>query len=832
MAFSLYFEGVDLYNFSIFTASFVKLSDFSRRRKCSGLGEQERLAHFPTPAVAAQGTGIVLLPKFCVIILALSLGLLEAVAPSHLWAQEPAPLITSIRLQGNKRIEAPAIRSRISLKEGSRFSPETIRDQIRSVYQMGFFEDVRVETEPVPGGVAVVFVVTEKPFITNILFDGNENLKDEKLKEKLTVRNQSFLDQQQVKDSVEKLRALYEEEGYYRARIIPVIKTLDTDKKTLTFFIQEGSRARIKTLTFEGAKSIPEKKLKKPLFTRPYRFLFSWFDDSGIYKKEELSNDVERIRLVYLDEGYLNAQVGTPIVDLSPDKKWFTIRFPIVEGPQFKLDKTEYKGHTLFPEAELRAESKLRDGSIIRMAEVRDEVTRITDLYGVKGYAFAEVNPDVKPDQETKTATVIFDIKEGALIRVRNINISGNEKTRDKVIRRELRLNEAELIDTSALKRSFQRLNNLNYFETVEIIPKQLDPNTVDLDIKVKEKSTGTFSIGGGFSSLDQLSVVADITEGNLFGRGQLLKIRGQLGQRRSLGVVTFREPYLFDKAVSGQIDLYARETFFISYFEKRVGGDVVLGRWFSEYLSGSVSLLREQLTISNSSPSGLFIGGGGVTSTPLTNLPLLIQQQIGTSTTSAVVVGLARDTRDFYFDPRSGARHGITAEFAGSFLGGDNYFYKLIGDSAWYFPMIGNTVLAPRFRIGVAHSYRPNDPLPVGERFFVGGIQTLRGFSFGRGGPIAPDSSILGATKQVLINLDFLFPLVPEVKVKGVVFFDYGKGFSDGESIGLNLRPTAGAGIRWISPFGPLRLEYGINLDRKTGERAGLFEFSIGSLF
>jgi outer membrane protein insertion porin family len=753
-------------------------------------------------------------------------------AAAHGSAEEPGTLIASIRVQGNKRIEIPAIRRRISLKEGTPFSTDAIRDQIRSIYQMGFFEDVRVETEPERGGVAVIFVVTEKPFITNILFDGNEKLKDEKLREKLTVRNQSFLDQQQVKDSVERLRLLYEEEGYYNARIIPVIKTLDAEKKTLTFFIQEGPRARVKTVVFEGAKAIPVKKLKKPLFTRKYSFIFSWFDDSGIYKKEELANDVERVRQVYLDEGYLNAQVGSPTVELSADKKWFTIRFPVVEGAQFKLAKTDYTGQTLFAEPELRKDSKLREGSVIRMAEVRDEQTRITDLYGEKGHAFAEVNPDVRPDQEIKTAAVTFEIKEGPLIHVRNINISGNEKTRDKVIRRELRLNEAELIDTAALKRSFQRLNNLNYFETVEIIPKQLDPNTVDLDVKVKEKSTGTFSVGGGFSSLDQLSLVADITEGNLFGRGQLLKIRGQLGQRRSLGVVTFREPYLFDRALSGQVDLYARETFFISYFEKRIGGDIVLGKWFSEYLSGSVSLLREQLTISNVSTDDFFLGGGGTTSIPVTDLPLLIQQQIGTSTTQAVVMGLARDTRDFYFDPKRGSRHGITGEFAGSILGGDNYFYKLIGDSAWYFPVIGDTVFAPRMRIGVAHSYRANDPLPVGERFFVGGIQTLRGFSFGRGGPVAPDGSILGATKQLLFNFDFLFPLVPEVKVKGVVFFDYGKGFEDGESIGLNLRPAAGAGIRWISPFGPLRLEYGINLDRRTGERSGLFEFSIGSLF
>src|SRR5206468_7271954 len=256
------------------------------------------------------------------------------------------------------------------------------------------------------------------------------------------------------------------------------------------------------------------------------------------------------------------------------------------------------------------------------MAEIRDELTRVTDLYGTKGYAFADVNPQILPDAGSKTAAVTFEVKEGTLIRVRTINISGNDKTRDKVIRRELRVNEAELIDTAAMKRSYERLKNLNYFETVEVIPKQVDPNTVDLDVKVKEKSTGTFSVGGGFSSLDKLGLVADITEGNLFGRGQLLKIRGQLGQRRTLGVVTFREPYLFDQPLSGQVDLYARETFFVSYFEKRAGVDVVLGKYFSEYLSGSASLLREQLTVSNSSSGSVFLGGGGTsTTTPVDQL-------------------------------------------------------------------------------------------------------------------------------------------------------------------------------------------------------------------
>jgi outer membrane protein insertion porin family len=761
-------------------------------------------------------------------------GLIWVLGPRAGLAQETSQRISAITVQGNKRIEVPAIRTRLALKEGESLTAERIREQIRALYQMGYFEDVRVETEPRAGGVAVIFVVTEKPFVTEILFDGNDNLKDEKLTEKLTVRTQSFLDQQQIKDSVERLRQLYEDEGHFSARIVPVIKSLDGERKSLTFFIKEGPKARIKTVAFDGAKSIPLKKLRKPLVTREYFWLFSWFDDSGVYKKEELDNDIERIRQIYFDEGYLDVKLGKPAVDLSSDKKWFTVRFPIVEGPQFTFSRIGYKGHTIFSESELRSGSKLKDGDVVRMAEVRDDIKRATDVYGAKGYAFVDINPLIQPDPESKTAMVTFDVKEGALIRVRNINISGNDKTRDKVIRRELRVNEAELIDTAAMQLSFKRLNNMNYFETVEIIPKQVDPGTVDLDIKVKEKSTGTFSVGGGFSSLDKLGVVADITEGNLFGRGQLIKVRGQLGQRRSMGVVTFREPYLFDEALSAQIDLFSRQTFFISYFEERRGADIVLGKWFSEYLSGSATYLLERLTISNDLSNQLFLGGGGVAATPVTDLPLLVRQQLGSSTTSAVILGGARDTRDVYVDPKSGARHALTTEFAGGPMGGTNDFYKVIGDSAWYFPMAWDTVFAPRARLGFAHSYTSGSQLPVGDRFFVGGIQTMRGFEFGRAGPVSPTDnvSVLGATKQLIFNFDYVFPVVTEFKVKGVLFFDYGKGFEDGEALGLNLRKAAGVEGRWISPFGPLRLAYGFNLDPRTGERVGVFEFSVGSLF
>ena len=797
------------------------------RTKGSNLPWQTADGRAPREVGAARHVTIIL--AYWVLLLG---GLVWVLGPEVGLTQEVGQRINSIAIQGNKRIEIPAIRSRLTLKEGETFTAERIRQQIRVLYQMGYFEDVRVETEPKAGGVAVIFIVTEKPFVTEILFDGNDNLKDEKLTEKLTVRPQSFLDQQQIKDSVERLRQLYEDEGYFSARLMPIVKSLGGERKSLTFFIEEGPKARIKTVVFDVANAVPAKKLKKLLVTREYFWLTSWYDDSGVYKKEELDNDVERIRQKYFDEGYLEVKLGKPVVDLSADKKWFTVRFPIDEGPQFRFSRIGYKGQTIFSEAELRSGSKLKEGGVVRMDEVRDDITRATDLYGSKGFAFSDINPLIQPDPETKTAMVTFEVKEGALIRVRNINISGNDKTRDKVIRRELRVNEAELIDTAAMKLSFKRLNNMNYFETVEIVPKQIDPSTVDLDVKVKEKSTGTFSVGGGFSSLDKLGLVADVTEGNLFGRGQLLKVRGQLGQRRTSGVVTFREPYLFDEAISAQVDVFARQTFYTSYFERRQGADLVFSKWFSEKLSGSATYLYEKLEYSNDLSGQLFLGGGNVTNTPVDQLPLLVQQQLGTSTTSAVILGGAFDTRDVYVDPKEGGRHSLNVEFAGGPLGASNDFYKLQGDTAWYFPAAWGTVLSPRARAGYVHAYEAGSQVPVGDRFFVGGIQTMRGFQFGRAGPVASDQSPLGGPKQLIFNFDYIFPVVTELKVKGVLFFDYGKGFEDGEAWGLNLRKSAGLEGRWISPFGPLRVAYGFNLSPRSGERQGVFEFAVGSAF
>ncbi|OQW30916.1 MAG: outer membrane protein assembly factor BamA [Nitrospira sp. SG-bin1] len=744
-------------------------------------------------------------------------------------AQVPELKVASIEIRGAKRIEVPAIAGRLTLKVGDRYTPDNVRGQVKILYDTGFFEDVQVETESVVQGMAVTFVVQEKPFITEIVFDGNEQLTDEKLKEKTTIKNQTFLDQQQVKESAETIRLAYQHDGYYNAQVVPVIETLDGDRKRLTFHITEGEKARIKTVIFEGLRAATKNEMLAVMATREWIPWYGFFtklklpsmvSDAGVLKRDELTNDVERIREVLLNKGYFNVRVGQPSVELTEDNKWFIVTYPITEGEPFTIGEIGFRGHTVFEEPELREGLRLKEGEIFQRAKIRDEITRITDLYGSKGYSFAEVTPSVNPNNEERTVGIIFNIKEGEMMRIRQINIYGNDKTRDNVIRREIRVDEQDVIDTASLKRSFQRLNNLNFFETVEILPNQVAPDKVDLNVRVKEKPTGMFSLGGGFSTLDRLVAIADITQGNLGGYGYLGRIRGQLGQRRQLGSITFRNPYLYDSLTSLQIDGYLTQTNFLSYFENRTGGNVTLGRWLSEYVTGSVSIFGEQITFKDPQ--------FGI----CPDLVPIVCRQLGTQSSTGFRFALFRDTRDYYLDPRSGWRIGGGFDIGTPLMGGSNNFIKYYVDVIKVTPLPFDMRVSLRARFGEVQALGGTQ-IPLSERFFVGGINTMRGFAFGRAGPVVPTTRApFGAAKQLIFSNELIFTISSEAKLNGVLFFDYGKGFDDDEPLSLDLRSAAGLEGRWISPFGPLRVAYGLNLDRRTGERFGVFEFTIGTLF
>mgnify|MGYP000430432344 CR=1 FL=1 len=735
---------------------------------------------------------------------------------SFSWAQSPENRIQRIEINGNRHIDRQAIVGKLSIHSGDMFSQERVREQIQKIYSMGFFEEVDVATQLIANDVVISFQVKEKPFTVEVVYDGNDELSDDTLGEKNTIKNQTFLDQEQVKVSVEHFRKLYVEKGYYHAQIVPIVDLIEEGQARLTYSIDEGEQAHIESINFEGRNVLKKKELYAFMANQEWSWPWSIFSDSGVLRRDELPNDVERVKEVYMNKGYLDIQVGMPRIDLDETKEWFTLVFPIVEGEPYIVNQIQYKGNTIFSEKELRDELPIQAGDVFQRIKIRDEITRVTDLYGSRGYAFTEVKPSVEPDPMTRSARIGFVIDEGEMVRIKDIRITGNNKTRDNVIRRELRVDERDMIDSPSIKRSFERLNNLNFFETVEILPKQTAPGEVDLDVKVKEKPTGAFSIGGGFSTLDQFTLIADITEGNFLGRGYLAKIRGQLGGRRTLGILTFRNPAIFDTLTSVQIDGFRTRTNFLTYDETKTGANLTFGRAFSEFITGTFTLVGEHINIRDVE----------------SDAPDIIKDQEGRQSTTGFRASLFRDSRDFFLDPRKGIRVGVRTSLGTDRLGGSNNFYSGNFDILKYTPLpFWDFRHSIRGRIGYGAGF-DGEELPIPEFLFVGGINTVRGFKFGRAGPVTSSNDPEGGNKQLIFNNDLIFPILPDAKLNGVVFFDYGKGFAKGKKLDFDLRQAAGFEVRWISPFGPLRAAYGFNLDPKPGEKKGVFEFSIGSVF
>lgn len=786
---------------------------------------------------------------------ALGLWLVLAIGwPSPAWA-EGSPIV-SLTVTGAQQIESATIVSRSGLTVGATADADRVREAIKAVYRMGYFDEVSIDQEPVADGIAVTIVVTERPRLTQVRYEGYDAIGEDKLKEQVTLNAETFIDLRAVSAAAAKLRQYYISEGYAEATVIPVTKAAGAGAVSVTFVITEGRRAKIREVVFEGNRRLKAKRLQKALLTKPYRWLTSWITSKGIYKPDDLEQDVERLRDLYLNEGYVQIQIGTPRVVPLRKPNRVRVVFPIVEGEQYRVERIRLSGHALFSAAELETGLALREGEIFRRNLLREDITTLTDRYGERGYAFVDIRPQFVPHPETRKIDLTYEIREGLPVTVRTITITGHEKTYDKVIRRELRVAERELVNTKALKRSFQRINNLNFFENVEILPNPIGDDQMDLTVRVKEKPTGTFSVGGGYSSVDGPVFQTDVTQGNLFGRGQLLRARLEKSTKRTTNyTLTFREPYLLDYPVSGTVDLFSQERKYSSYKDSRTGGSLSLGKAFGEYVTAGLTYTRETTKVFDLATRGVVDGSGNPVIDPLTGLqlvapiappPVVEAAALGKVTTSSLGLSLTRDTRDVAFDPREGQRHSLSLEYAGGPLRGDNRFYRVVSDHSAFFPMKWTTVLSVHLRLG----YLGGGRIPFSERFVVGGINSIRGFEFGHAGPIDElTRDVLGGNKVVIMNAEYVFPLVTEAKMKGVIFFDAGRGYDRGERITWgrtdrtcaagntisvrSLRYSAGFGIRMLLPIGPIRLEWGYNLDPQCDEKRGLFpEFTIGTVF
>jgi outer membrane protein insertion porin family len=766
--------------------------------------------------------------------------------------------IYKITLLGNVKVEEGVIRGAIKSREGGPFSVEKVREDLRSIFDLGYFTDVQVDIKSTPQGKEVIFIVVEKPSIKEISITGNEKVKLDTIKEKLTLTPRSILNLEKVKENSEQIRKLYFSKGYYGVKVEYKVNYLETNEAVVTFAISEGPKGHIQKIVLKGNQNIKSSDLKKVMTTKK-RNIFSFITKTGTLDEDILKNDLQLLNAYYIDHGFLEAKISEPKLDLSNPKK-IRIEIEIVEGPRYHVGDIDFKGDLLTTKEDLFKGLKMKRNDVYSNTALRKDVNALTEKFANQGYAYVEVNPETNVDNKNLLVHLTYDIEKKKRVSFEKIQIVGNSKTRDKVIRRELRVAEGELYSVTDLNKSRDRLKRTGYFKEVDFTTSRGGTEEkINLDIKVEEAPTGAISFGVGYSSLENVVGSASISDRNLFGYGYQGVLKFSLGAETRNFRVGFTDPYFLGYPLSAGIDLYhERVEVFDNYSYKTTGGDLRFGKELTDKLRLDLMYKLEQTDVYD------------VKETAST----YIKEQEGKKTTSAISISPTIDTRDDYFNPRRGARHSLLIQNAGGILGGDNYFVKVTGETSWYFPLPLNTTLNLRAKAGAIVPYGgkitvpltvqdPDNPgsykevftetdrLPIYEKFFVGGINTVRGFEYGRAGPIDEKGEPAGATKMVVFSAEWIFPLAREIGLRGALFFDVGKGFDklrdqshlvvDIETHRILTKPGsglfplkfgAGPGIRWFSPFGPIHIDIGFNLSPKKGEKGNVIEFTAGTVY
>jgi outer membrane protein insertion porin family len=723
----------------------------------------------------------------------------------------PAPAVRDIVVEGNRRIQTPAILNRVQTKVGDAFSPASVREDVRSIFALGFFDDVQVRSEEFEGGVRLIFVVVERPLLREVTFEGNAAVKTEDLRDKAAIKVGVLYNPDDVRKAEDAIRQKYEDEGYFGVQITPRTERSPEGDLRLVFRIEEGTKLYIDRIVVEGNRALTAKQIKGAMETKE-RFL--WILPFSTVQRRVFEDDVDRILALYGDHGFIQARVESHEIVPDLQRRKVTLSIRVVEGPQFRTGSVTIKGNDFLATDELQKLVRLHEGEVFNRGAVRASVRAMVDRYSELGRARAEVDPQTTTDVENLKVNVVFNVTEGGPVYVERINITGNTKSSEKVLRRELRVAEGELFTFQKLVRSRQRLFNLGYFDEINATTEPgTTPDKIVVNIDVKERATGAFSVGAGYSSVDNLFATLDISQRNLFGRGQEAFLRLRIGAKSRLGLIGFTEPYLFDIPLRAGFDVYDREREFDDFTEDRLGGDIRASYPITEYVTLSGVYRLEEVHISN------------VAATASDTL----KKEEGRKLNSAVEFTLARDTRDNIFEPTSGSRNSVVFTFAG--LGGDTRFYKTEAESSWFFPLpVLNLVWAARGLVGLADGWG-GEEVPLFERFFLGGATTLRGQRTRSVSPRDAAGERVGGDKELLLSTELLIPVFPRFRI--ALFFDAGNAYGFGTDFDpTDLRYTIGAGVRFFSPLGPLRLEYGYNLDRKPGEKVGQIVFSVGSPF
>ncbi|MBI2903563.1 MAG: outer membrane protein assembly factor BamA [Candidatus Methylomirabilis oxyfera] len=741
--------------------------------------------------------------------------LLLALAFGRAHGQEPV-LVKQLDVKGSRKIDEATIRFRLKTKVGEPFSLEKTREDVKTLYRLGFFDDVAVDAEVFEGGLKVTFILTEKPTIREVKIRGNKQIATDKIKEKLALTEGGVFNPQAVAANAERVRLLYEEEGYYQAKILPQVEKVAEGDISVVFQINEGGKFEISTVRILGTKGLSERDIKDHLATKEL-FLFYFY---GTLKREELQRDLDRIKAFYLDNGYLDVKVDEPEIRVVEARRKLEISIRVEEGPQYRVGEVRVTGNTVFATDEVLKPLQIAKRGVFSREVLQRDILTLTDRYSERGYLFADVAPIINTDRINHIVDLGMEISEGKQVFVERIEISGNTKTRDKVIRRDIALIEGDLYNSRLLARSRQNLNNLGYFEDVKIDTRRgTAEDRVDIEVTVKEKPTGSFAIGAGFSSIDGVLGAGSISQSNFLGLGTRMSFSGQLGSSANRFVLRYQDPHILDTETSLDLSLFNQRLLFQSFtgFDQDAkGGSLTLGRRLYKELFGSLSYKYEQVRIFNL----------------VANAPTLIREQEGTNITASIGFSLSMDLRDNRRDPSRGFVGTGSYQLAGTFLGGENEFNRFSLDLGYYHPIFWKFVGHIRGNLIVVEPFGDRR-LPAQERVFLGGTNTVRGFRTFTLSPVDPiTGERIGGNKAIYFNNELLFPIYEPLGAKGLLFIDAGNVFAEDESFSLSLRPTAGVGLRVATPFGLVRVEWGFNLNKRPEERSNAVHLTVGSVF
>lgn len=804
------------------------------------------------------------------------------------WGQTAGPAIKQVKIEhvGPANVSDELIRANIHLKPGDSYQPAIVDEDIRGLYATGLFYNIRVRADRTDDGLVLTYVVQAMPRLTDIAITGNKKFNDSKIKKKLTSKVGDSLNEQKLFSDSQAIQEMYQKAGYpgTTVNVVPSIIE-ETGRGSVTFEIKESRKVRISRVDFVGASAFSQRKLRKQIKTRD-RWMFSWLTGSGTFKEDQFQEDRERLAQFYRDQGYIDFEIKDVQFE-HPEPNKMIIRFVIFEGRPYKVGSVSFEGTTMLPtnavspefkpgklpqeraersewyeKRELNRSFAMKPGDTFTGKGLAKNVESIENFYGAKGHIDVEQgtgNLQVARVANTEQGTMDlqFKVNEGQKSFVEKIDIRGNTKTKDKVIRRELTIAPGDVFDMVAVKRSRARLEGLQFFEKVDVRPDPTEvPNRKNLVIGVEEKNTGNLSVGAGFSSVDSVVGFVELSQGNfdLFhpptftGAGQKFRLRLQLGSRRQDYVLSFVEPWFLDRKLALGVDLYYRDLNYQSlgnlYDESRIGTRISLTRaLWSDYFIGSVSYTIEQVGIDlDSGLHGDIIGPStGAGRDPVfgivdpRNVPQALLDEEGRAIVSRVGFSLAYDTRNSTLLPDAGQRTELSVDFAGGPLGGERAYYRAELKSAWYIRgLMKGHVLELAGRTGVADGLN-GDEVPFYDRYYLGGLYSLRGFRYRAISPREPGfTEPIGGNTYWFGTAEYSIPLIQRERVGGVrfaLFYDIGSVMADAYDFDMgSYSDNWGFGLRLNLPIGPLRLDYGlpINHDQYSGS-GGRFQFGVG---